>query len=264
MNTNPNIKYYTEVSPIGRPILDLLDVNYGGKSCIETLQYLSYEEGVPFMVLTGIKYIWRLGQKTQDLRSDLLKAIDYFQWALEDLFHPLPSKLASRVYLAIHECERLLAVQPGDDLRVKIFKLHELAQVPEYAHVGDSGADLKAIEFTEVPAGGWRKISTGLAIELPHGMEAQIRSRSGLAARYGICVLNSPGTIDASYTGEICVLLINHSLTDFRISIGDKIAQLVVCPVANNVRFDSAEMIAKSTSRGSDGFGSTGIFASDV
>jgi dUTP pyrophosphatase len=223
-----------------------------------------YKRQVPFMVLTGIKYLWRLGQKTQDLRSDLLKAIDYFQWALEDLFHPLPSKLASRVQLAIYECERLLAVQPGDDLRVKIFKLHELAQVPEYAHIGDSGADLRAIEAADVPARGWTKIPTGMAIELPNGMEAQLRSRSGLAARHGICVLNSPGTIDSSYTGEICVLLINHSLTDFRVSIGDKIAQLVVCPVSNNVRFDSVERIAKSTSRGSDGFGSTGIFASDA
>jgi dUTP pyrophosphatase len=266
MIENPNVTYYNKISEAGRPILDLLEIEYLD-SCIKTQKSLSVNGGLNFCAITGIKYLWRLGIKTKSISADLVKAIDYFTWAAKDSESPLYEKMK----LVIEKCQQLLEEnernimnQSESDRRIKIVKLSELGQTPEYAHIGDSGADLKAIEFTEVPAGGWRKISTGLAIELPHGMEAQIRSRSGLAARHGICVLNSPGTIDASYTGEICVLLVNHSFTDFRVNIGDKIAQLVICPVSNNVRFDSVERIAKSTSRGSEGFGSTGIFAGDI
>jgi dUTP pyrophosphatase len=261
MNLNPNITYYSEISPIGKPMLDMLGITYAD-SCIETLQWLSYEGDASFTLLTGIKYLWRVGQKTEDISGDLIKAIDYFTWSLQDNLHPLPKRWVEPIYSIIEECQALLE-NSREKGEISIIKLSEVAQVPVYAHEGDSGADLRSIVRTEIPAGSWGKVPTGLAINLPVGTEAQVRSRSGLAARYGISVLNSPGTIDSSYNGEISVILINHSLVDFSINIGDKIAQLVICPVFNNVKMAVVDKITKETSRGSGGFGSTGIFADE-
>ncbi len=99
-------------------------------------------------------------------------------------------------------------------------------------------------------------IETGIAIALPQGLEAQIRPRSGLAVKYGVTVLNAPGTIDADYRGEIKVLLINHGSNAFEVRRGMRIAQLVVAPVLR-VHFDEVSELPDSE-RGSDGFGSTG------
>jgi len=99
-------------------------------------------------------------------------------------------------------------------------------------------------------------VPTGLSIALPEGYEAQVRPRSGLAAKHGVTVLNTPGTIDADYRGEIGVLLINHGAESFTIRRGERIAQMIIAPVAR------AELVAvtelPSTARGSGGFGSTG------
>jgi len=99
-------------------------------------------------------------------------------------------------------------------------------------------------------------VPCGFAIALPHGFEAQVRPRSGLAAKHGITVLNSPGTIDADYRGEVKVILINHGSEPFEIRRGDRIAQMVVAPVSA-VGFTERETLDE-TDRGSQGFGSTG------
>jgi dUTP pyrophosphatase len=135
---------------------------------------------------------------------------------------------------------------------------------PEYATPGSSGFDLRA-NLTEPiklsPQGGFAIIPTGLYFEIPDNFEIQIRSRSGLAAKNQVVVLNSPGTIDADYRGEIKIILINHGLNEFFIYDGDRIAQAVIASVIgkNFVKLNKVNNIDKNTERGSGGFGSTGI-----
>ncbi|KOR35961.1 dUTP diphosphatase [Planktothricoides sp. FACHB-1370] len=143
-------------------------------------------------------------------------------------------------------------------INMKIHLLYADAQVPTYAHDTDSGMDLLAYEDILIPAGEWRLVGTGIAIELPHLTEAQVRPRSGLAAKHGITVLNTPGTIDEGYRGEIKVILINHSPQDFQVEKGMRIAQMVIAPVFRpKVEVCRGEISA--TTRGAKGFGSTGI-----
>ncbi|MGB4408249.1 MAG: dUTP diphosphatase [Sphaerochaeta sp.] len=133
------------------------------------------------------------------------------------------------------------------------------AKAPEYATLFSSGADLCACleQDIVISSGSYAKVPTGLTIALPLGYEAQVRPRSGLAAKFGITVLNSPGTIDADYRGEIQVLLINHGKQDFTIHHGDRIAQLVIERYAQ-VSFVCKESL-DTTERGQGGFGSTGV-----
>lgn len=135
-------------------------------------------------------------------------------------------------------------------------KLHPLALLPQYAHLGDAGMDLCACEELTIPSGEYALVKTGLAIELPQNFEAQVRPRSGLALKYGITLLNSPGTIDQGYRGELGVVLINHGREPFVVTIGMRVAQLVIAPV---LRVKVTELHELSTSiRGDNGFGSTG------
>jgi dUTP pyrophosphatase len=131
-------------------------------------------------------------------------------------------------------------------------------ELPEYQTAGSAGMDLKAnLEESVTLASLERKIiPTGLYMELPEGYEAQIRPRSGLAAKQGITVLNSPGTIDADYRGEIGVILVNLSLNQVVINPGDRIAQMVIAK-HERAQWVSVETLAESD-RGSGGFGSTG------
>jgi dUTP diphosphatase len=129
--------------------------------------------------------------------------------------------------------------------------------LPAYAHPGDAGADLCAAEEVVLPPGGRATVGTGIAIAVPDGHAAFVHPRSGLASRHGITVVNSPGTIDAGYRGEVRVVLLNTDSTEpFTVRRGDRIAQLVVQPVTS-VRFlEVAELPASP--RGEGGFGSTG------
>jgi dUTP pyrophosphatase len=131
--------------------------------------------------------------------------------------------------------------------------------VPEYQSDGAAGADLRArLEADLVlPPGARALVPTGLRLQIPAGFEAQVRPRSGLAARHGITVLNSPGTIDSDYRGEVQVILVNLGQEEFRIRSGDRIAQVVFSPVVR-VSFRPEPSI-EQTPRGSGGFGSTGI-----
>lgn len=132
--------------------------------------------------------------------------------------------------------------------------------LPAYATVHAAGLDLQAAieQPVTLPAGGGRALlPTGIAIALPEGFEAQVRPRSGLAVRHGVTVLNSPGTIDADYRGEIAVLLINLGDSPFDVERGMRIAQLVVAPVTT-VRWQETEELTQSA-RADGGFGSTGL-----
>jgi len=131
--------------------------------------------------------------------------------------------------------------------------------LPTYQSRGASGADLRARLDTDVvlAPGSRALIPTGLRLQIPQGLEAQVRPRSGLAARHGVTVLNSPGTIDCDYRGEVQVILVNLGQEEFRVRSGDRIAQLVFSPVVR-VTFRREESV-DDTTRGSGGFGSTGM-----
>jgi dUTP pyrophosphatase len=130
--------------------------------------------------------------------------------------------------------------------------------LPEYQSDGASGADVRASLAQElvIAPGARALVPTGLRLQIPRGLEAQVRPRSGLAARHGITVLNAPGTIDSDYRGEVQVILVNLGQEEFRIKSGDRIAQLVFSPVVR-VSFQARPLIDE-TARGSGGFGSTG------
>lgn len=128
--------------------------------------------------------------------------------------------------------------------------------VPSYETVGASGADLKSKEDGILNPGERRLIKTGVFVELPAGYEAQVRPRSGLALKYGITMLNSPGTIDSDYRGEIGVIMINHGSEPFVYKKGDRIAQLVISQYSR-VEFKITSSLTE-TIRGAGGFGHTG------
>ena len=141
-------------------------------------------------------------------------------------------------------------------MKLKVKLLSPDAQLPRYAHPDDSGMDLASVEDVVIAPGARALVHTGVAIELPPGTEAQLRPRSGLALRHGITVLNSPATIDEGYRGELMVVLINHGDTDFQITKGMRIAQMVVCPVLRPEIVESDDFTYSS--RSTSGFGSTG------
>ena len=132
--------------------------------------------------------------------------------------------------------------------------------LPEYETKGASGCDVRAF-LPEgplvIPSGEWRLVSTGLCPEIPLGYEIQVRPRSGLAFRNGVTCLNTPGTVDSDYRGEIKVNLINHSKTDFVVENGMRIAQFVIAKV-ENASFEVSDELS-SSERGEGGFGSTGV-----
>jgi len=142
-------------------------------------------------------------------------------------------------------------------MRIQFVKDHENAILPTYATTGAAGADVYSVKDYLVPPGEHTLVDTGLKCSIPEGYEIQVRPRSGLAVKNRITVLNSPGTVDSDYTGKLGVILMNHSEMVFPIKTGDRIAQIVVSPVTQAI-FEWAEE-TKSTDRGSDGFGSTGV-----
>ncbi|MCL1977412.1 MAG: dUTP diphosphatase [Candidatus Bathyarchaeota archaeon] len=139
---------------------------------------------------------------------------------------------------------------------VKFKKTDSKAITPKSAHEGDAGLDLCSIEQKTLNPKEFGLIRTGICIQLPSDTEAQIRPRSGLALNYGVTVLNTPGTIDESYRGEIGVILINNGDEPFEISVGMKIAQIVIKPTFKTI-FEETAVFSESE-RGERGFGSTG------
>lgn len=142
-------------------------------------------------------------------------------------------------------------------MTVRFLKSDPAAQLPSYAHPGDAGMDLRSIEDAVIEPGTRRLVRTGLKMQLPDGFEAQVRPRSGLALRHGVTVLNSPGTVDSGYRGELAVLLVNLGAEPFAVEKGMRIAQMVVAPV---VRVDVEEAEAlDGSARSEGGFGSSGV-----
>ncbi|MHB8636916.1 MAG: dUTP diphosphatase [Fimbriimonadaceae bacterium] len=136
------------------------------------------------------------------------------------------------------------------------FTLEPEAQAPGYATVGAAGMDLRSLENVSLQPMERRLVRTGVRIAVPSGFEAQVRPRSGLALRHGVGLVNSPGTIDSDYRGEISVIMINFGVNVVEISKGERLAQLVLAPVA---RAELLQVTAlDETERGSGGFGSTG------
>jgi dUTP pyrophosphatase len=142
-------------------------------------------------------------------------------------------------------------------MTVRFRLLDSSAKLPTYAHPGDAGMDVCSIEDVVIAPGARHLVKTGFAMELPDGFEAQVRPRSGLAIKSGITVLNTPGTIDSGYRGEVGVILINLSDVPFHVEKGMKIAQMVIA------KFERAEIEEvselSSSERGAGGFGSTGV-----
>jgi len=153
---------------------------------------------------------------------------------------------------------RPVMMPPPPALRIK--KLHPEAKLPTYGTQFAAGADLYAFfewAVSRISPGESMLIGTGLAVEIPVGLEIQIRPRSGLALKHGVTVLNTPGTIDADYRGEIGVILINHGKEDFFVYRGDRIAQMVIAPALRLPMQEVGEL--RPTDRGAGGFGSTGV-----
>jgi len=144
-----------------------------------------------------------------------------------------------------------------EEVIVKIKKINEEVQTPIYQTNGSAAFDLHSIEEKIIPPNNRTLVRTGLKIELPQGYELQIRPRSGLALKHGITVLNSPGTVDSDYRGEIGIILFNTTNNEFIVKKGDRIAQAVV----NKVEIPKIIVVEKlnSTERGEKGFGSTGV-----
>lgn len=141
------------------------------------------------------------------------------------------------------------------DLPVR--RLHPDAVVPARAHPGDAGLDLVAIAPYDLPPGGRAAVATGLAVAIPEGCAGLVVPRSGLARRHGVTVANAPGLIDSGYRGELLVLLVNHGDDPHTVAPGDRVAQLVLVPVAA-LTPTVVDELPDSDGRGEGGFGSTG------
>ena len=140
-------------------------------------------------------------------------------------------------------------------MQLKVKRLNPAAILPSYARAGDAGLDLFAVKALSIAPGASALVPTGIAIELPPGTEGQVRPRSGLALKHAITVLNTPGTVDEGYRGEVGVILINHGQRMFAVEAGMKIAQLVVTA---RIQVEVAEVAAlQDSERGADRFAST-------
>ena len=141
-------------------------------------------------------------------------------------------------------------------MTLRFKRIHPEAILPAYAHPSDAGMDVRSVADLVIPAGGRALVPTGLVAIIPPMYEIQVRPRSGLALKHGVTVLNTPGTIDSGYRGEVGVILANFGDKDFSVAKGDKIAQLVFAPVVQP-EIEETDTIDE-TDRGVGGFGSTG------
>lgn len=144
---------------------------------------------------------------------------------------------------------------PRERVTVKIERIDPNAKIPQYAHPTDAGADVFALEDTIIHSNTTKLIRTGIKVAIPVGYEIQVRPRSGLSLKTGLRIANAPGTIDADYRGEVCIIMTNIGINDETIKAGDKIAQLVIAPTPMIIWEEGN--IEDDTERGKGGFGST-------
>lgn len=142
-------------------------------------------------------------------------------------------------------------------MKIPLLRLDSELPMPRHAHDGDAGIDLFAREDVQIAPGEWLMTPTGIAVAIPRGYVGLVAPRSGLAARHGLGVVNGPGVVDSGYRGELKVILINHGTEPLSLRRGDRIAQLVVVPVADQDFVEVEEL--PDSARGAGGFGSTGI-----
>lgn len=145
---------------------------------------------------------------------------------------------------------------------LRVRRVRPDAVLPRFAHPDDSGMDVCACEDRVLAPGERAKIPLGVAFAPPPGTEIQLRPRSGLAIKHGISMVNTPATIDEGYRGEVCAILINHGSEPFRVEVGMRVAQIVVCPVLRPEVVECDEL--SDTARGAGGFGSTGVRGAPV
>lgn len=179
-------------------------------------------------------------------------------------FNPQNTEDMSEMLKKMGLDEDLLKKQTDELFRfkhqLKYTKIHEDAVAPKYNYETDSGFDFHSVEEVTIPALGRALVKTGLKFDLPMGTEMQVRPKSGLALKEGLTVLNTPGTVDEGYTGEIMVIIFNTNNSEYTIKKGMKIAQGVLCPVHAGRMVNLHEVVeVNKKDRGENGFGSTGI-----
>lgn len=178
-------------------------------------------------------------------------------WHLDEIHEDPSVAISIAKAIELYYTNPKLLLEKIKNMEVKIKLLDENAKIPVYAHDSDAGFDIYANETMSILPGDFEKVSTGIAFKIQDGYHIEIRSRSGLAAKKGVFVLNSPGTIDSDYTGELSIILGNMGKDRFLIKSGDRIAQGVLMPQFH-AYFKKVEEL-ESTERGEGGFGSTGI-----
>ena len=195
--------------------------------------------------------------------QDKFKLLKDLQNKFNDLDSSDPEKLIESLGINIDEVNEYFnnSMKESVDMKVTLQYTNESEnKEPEYAYESDSGFDLRSTEEVWIQANDRKLIPTGLRFDIPDGYEIQVRSKSGLALKQGLMVLNSPGTVDSGYQGEIKVILFNTTTERIKIEKGQKIAQAVVCPVLNGkwVNLIKVQEIGEKD-RNDKGFGSTGL-----
>jgi dUTP pyrophosphatase len=208
--------------------------------------------------------VQKLNLQPEDLLVANIKSDDVTHEFINYLQKELHEKLGNNLGILI-ACGKegdviFSALKRSTTVPVKIKKLHPDAQIPQYATDGSSGFDLRALEDVTIEPGQTKLIKTGLAFEVPEGYEIQVRPRSGMSLKTPIRVANAPGTVDADFRGEVCVIASFHPFeyfVSYTIKKGDRIAQGVICPVVQ-AEFEVVDGL-EDTSRGRGGFGSSGV-----
>ena len=201
-------------------------------------------------------------EKIKDMR-DNMKMLKELQSKLGNVDMSNPQAMLDSMGIDMNEIENQFnqSVEPLIERKVPVNYINDSEnQNPEYAYDSDSGFDLRSTEEIWVQANDRRLIPTGLRFDIPDGYEIQVRSKSGLALNQGLMVLNSPGTVDSGYQGEIKVIIFNTTKDRIKIEKGQKIAQAVLCPVLNGKWVDLVKVESiQEKDRNDKGFGSTGV-----
>jgi len=202
--------------------------------------------------------------KIKDMR-DNMKMLKELQGKLSNVDMTSPEAMMESMGVDINEIEKMFNNQPVEstiERKVPVKYVNDSENKnPEYAYDSDSGFDLRSTEEIWVQANDRKLIPTGLRFDIPDGYEIQVRSKSGLALNQGLMVLNSPGTVDSGYQGEIKVIIFNTTNDRIKIEKGQKIAQAVICPVLNGKWVDLVKVESiQEKDRNDKGFGSTNLF----